>query len=93
MYRMPSSEHSESSRHSRHCDRNRHHRGRDDYYFYEYEYGPNPLALYYLNRPYGGYYGGYGLGRYGLGYGPGFGYGAGLGYGPGLGYGRGYGLW
>ena len=66
--------HSDSSR-SSHCSDRRHcrHRG-DDYYYYEYEYGPNPLALYYLTRPYYGYgspgygygYPGYGFGRRGL---------------------------
>jgi len=87
---MPSTERSDisSSRHYRcgnRCDRN----GRgDDYYYYEYEYGPNPLALYYLNRPYGGYYGYPGYGYPGLGY-PGLGAGYGR-YGLGL---RGYGTW
>ena len=75
---MPSSRHSDNRDDRRH-ERD-HHRRCDDYYSYEYEYGPNPLALYYLNRPI------YGLGYGGLGYG-GLGYG-GLGYG-GLGYGRG----
>ena len=84
---MPSSnERSDLSSSSRRGDRREHRHHGNDYYYYEYEYGPNPLALYYLTRPYGGYYG-YGLGRYG--YGPGLG----PGFGPGLGYGRPYGPW
>jgi hypothetical protein len=81
---MPRSESSRSSHCGDRCERrNRHHNRGEDYYYYEYETGPNPLALLYLSRPiYGGLvYGGLGYG--GLGYG-------GLGYG-GLGYGLGYG--
>jgi len=68
----------DSSRSDDNC-RHRCRRDRDDYYYYEYENGPNPLLVYSLLRP------GYGFGPYGYG---GFGYG-GFGYG---GYGR-YGLW
>jgi hypothetical protein len=67
---MPSSRSSNASQrndrrdHHNHCRRNCH-RG-DNYYYYEYENGPNPLALYLLSRPYVGYGG---LGYGGLGYG------------------------